>query len=38
MDVSIPPVHVFDHLKHKTTFGILRLLITTCLLLLEVVS
>ena len=38
MGVAVPSVHVFDHLKHKTTFGILRLLITTCLLLLEVVS
>lgn len=38
MDAAVPPARVFDGLKHRTTFGILRLLITTCLLLLEVVS
>lgn len=26
VDVAVPSVCVFDHLKHRTTFGVLRLL------------
>lgn len=38
VDVAIPPTCVLDPLEHRTTFGVLNLLITTCLLTPEMVS
>lgn len=35
VDVAIPPICVLDALEHRTVLGVLRLLITTCLLALE---